>query len=123
MISISFIVMMLVIHFLADFSLQTHDQANKKSTDIAHLARHVLTYSLVWLVVSYCIWESVSIALLFAGITYVCHYITDYITSRIGKPFWESGDYHTGFVVVGADQVAHYLQLIYTHHLIQTYLT
>jgi hypothetical protein len=58
--------------------------------------------------------------LLFGAITFVAHFITDYATSRIGKPFWEKKDYHTGFVVVGADQVLHYLQLIYTYELLST---
>lgn len=121
MIPISIFVFILIIHFLADFSLQTADQATQKSTDIRHLQRHVLTYSIVWFIASYPIWDSWILSLTFAGITYVCHFLTDYITSRIGKPFWEKGDYHTGFVVVGADQVAHYLQLIFTYYLITNY--
>jgi hypothetical protein len=118
MISIGVIIFIMLVHFLADFCLQTTDQALLKSTDIKHLQRHVLTYSLVWFLGSYCLLGSWLLALSFASITYALHILTDYITSRIGKPFWESKDYHTGFVVVGADQVAHYLQLIYTYKIL-----
>jgi hypothetical protein len=118
MISISIIIFILIIHFLADFCLQTNDQALLKSKDLKHLQRHVLNYSLVWFLASYCLLGSWLLALSFACATYSAHILTDYITSRIGKPFWESKDYHTGFVVVGADQVAHYLQLIYTYKIL-----
>jgi hypothetical protein len=110
----------MLIHFLADFSLQTNDQAVMKSTDHLHLQRHVLTYSLVWLVASYCLFESFFLALSFASLTYSAHYVTDYISSRVGKQFWDSKDYHTGFVVVGADQIAHHIQLIYTYEWLST---
>lgn len=109
---------MLIVHFLADFCLQTVDQALNKSTDVRHLTRHVLTYSLVWLVVAYAMFGSYEKALIFASITFITHWPTDYITSRLGKPFWDKKDYHTGFVVVGADQIAHYIQLIETYKLL-----
>ena len=115
MIPVTILVYILIIHFLADFALQTNDQAFFKSTDIKHLQRHVLTYSLVWLLASYSLFGSVLLSISFASLTYAAHFITDYVTSRVGKSFWESKDYHTGFVVVGADQIAHYLQLIFTY--------
>ena len=112
------LVFILLVHFLADFCLQTNDQAIMKSTDLKHLQRHVLTYSLCWVLGAYCMLSSWLLALSFASITYVCHILTDFATSRIGNPFWEKKDYHTGFVVVGADQVLHYLQLIYTYEIL-----
>lgn len=105
----------LLIHFLADFCLQTPEQARLKSTDVNQLNNHVLTYSFAWLLASYTLLGTWLLAFAFFGITYVAHFITDYATSRIGKPYWESKDYHTGFVVVGADQVLHYIQLILTY--------
>jgi uncharacterized membrane protein YjjP (DUF1212 family) len=113
-----YIIYILIIHFLADFCLQTPKQAEMKSTDKIQLAYHVLTYSLIWFFASYVFFGSWFLALIFSVITYTCHYMTDYLTSRIGKPYWEAKDYHTGFVVVGADQVAHYIQLILTFQFI-----
>jgi hypothetical protein len=58
------------------------------------------------------------LSLLFFFLTFGFHFATDFITSRIGKPFWEKKDFHNGFVVVGFDQVLHYIQLIYTFKLL-----
>lgn len=106
----------LIIHFLADFALQTKDQAEKKSISIAWLSHHVSVYSLIWLLVI--LPFGLVLACKFAFITFICHFVTDYCTSRLGKPFWEAGDYHTGFVVVGFDQILHYIQLYYTYTLL-----
>lgn len=110
----------LMVHFLADFGLQTHDQAVQKSSSNKWLFYHVGVYSLVWLVASYCFLESFVLSILFATVTFLAHFTTDYVTSRVGKPFWENKDMHNGFVVVGADQVAHYIQLILTYEWIVT---
>lgn len=107
---------MILIHYLADFGLQTHDQAINKSTSNLWLFRHVGVYSLIWLIATIPIFGIYSI--IFALITFICHFITDYITSRIGKPFWEKQDLHNGFGVVGFDQMLHYLQLYYTFKLL-----
>ena len=107
----------LMIHFLADFVLQTDSQAKLKSSNVNALYCHTFTYSLVW-------WMASSLILgifdgtIFAFITFATHTFIDFITSRIGKSYWEKGDYHNGFVVVGADQVLHYLQLYYTFKLL-----
>ena len=104
----------LLIHFLADFGLQTHDQATNKSKSNTWLAYHVGVYSIVWLFAAYVFYGNWYLAAIFAVITFCCHYMTDWATSRIGKPFWEKQDLHNGFVVVGFDQVLHYIQLYYT---------
>lgn len=108
----------LLIHFLADFGLQTHDQATNKSKSNKWLAYHVSVYSIMWLFASYVYFGSWILAVIFAVITFCCHFITDWATSRIGKPFWEKQDLHNGFVVVGFDQVLHYIQLYYTFEFI-----
>jgi putative Mn2+ efflux pump MntP len=104
----------LFVHFLADFALQTHEQATKKSTDWIYLTFHVITYSLCWLIASYILFGVFSTALAIFVITFFAHWITDYCTSRIGKIFWDKNDYHNGFVVVGFDQILHYIQLFLT---------
>jgi len=101
----------LFIHWFADFVLQTDEQAKKKSTSITMLTYHVLVYTLVWAVASYFYFHDVGKCLIFAGITGICHWITDFVTSRVQKPFWDKKDYHNGFVLVGFDQVLHYIQL------------
>ncbi len=104
----------LLIHFLADFGLQTHEQATNKGKGNKWLLYHVGVYSIIWFIASYIYFNSLNNALLFSIVTFVFHFATDWITSRIGKPFWEKQDLHNGFVVVGFDQVLHYVQLHYT---------
>jgi hypothetical protein len=110
---ISVFIFILLIHFLADFGLQTHQQATLKNSDNKYLAYHVGVYSLIWLLALISYGISFKEAAEFAVFTFIFHFITDFVTSRIGNPFWEKNDYHNGFVVVGFDQVLHYIQLIY----------
>lgn len=115
---VSVFIFIILIHFLADFGLQTHQQATLKSSDNNYLFYHVGVYSLIWLValLSYGVdWNE---AMRFGFGTFFFHLLTDFTTSRIGKPFWAKDDYHNGFVVVGFDQLLHYLQLIYTWKLL-----
>ena len=114
MISFTTLVFVLLIHFLADFGLQTHEQATGKSTSVKWLTYHVGVYSIMWVLASWFYFGDFRIALIFSIITFICHWITDFITSRIGKPYWDKQDFHNGFVVVGFDQVLHYIQLIGT---------
>jgi len=105
----------MLIHFLADFGLQTNDQAINKSTSSDWLFKHVGVYSLIWLIATIPIFGVWSI--LFAWVTFITHFITDYCTSRTGKPFLDKKDLHNGFVVVGFDQMIHFITLYYTFKL------
>ncbi len=112
----------LLIHYLADFVLQTNDQAMNKGVGNKlfnkWLFYHVSTYTLIWFISLLSLQGiyglSVTDCLIFSIITFISHYITDWITSRIGKVFWDKKDLHNGFAMVGIDQIFHYLQLYYT---------
>ncbi len=112
---ISVFIFILLIHFLADFGLQTYEQSQKKSESDVFLFYHVGVYSLIW-VLALCGYPDISINSIinFTIITFLFHFITDWITSRVGKPFWEKQDFHNGFVVIGFDQLLHYTQLLFT---------
>lgn len=84
----SLFLQILLIHFLADFGLQTHEQATLKGVDNKWLFYHVGVYSLIWLIASWSILGEFENALIFSLITFFSHYLTDWLTSRIGKPFW-----------------------------------
>ena len=108
------------IHWFSDFVLQTHWQATNKSKDNLALTEHVLTYSSIWFlssIVFYYFTDNIFI-LLFPCITFVCHWITDYFTSRLNSYLWAKGDIHNFFVSVGFDQVLHYVQLFLTFFLL-----
>lgn len=123
-----------VIHFIADFIFQAEEWATNKSKSNLALFQHVGTYSLIWLLASCIIlgltrpsetteWYVYN-SILFASITFVAHFITDFITSRIVSAKFKNG--HLGspvpnfgaFTVIGFDQVLHYGQLFFTYHIL-----
>jgi hypothetical protein len=112
---ISVIIFIMLIHFLADFGLQTHEQSQKKSISDKFLFYHVGVYSIVWFLALCGYPDTTLIGVVnFTMVSFVSHFVTDWATSRIGKPFWEKQDFHNGFVVVGFDQLLHYIQLLIT---------
>ena len=123
----------LFIHWVADFIFQTHNQAINKSKSNYYLTMHVLTYSFIWLFACYiyCIYsfassdgkeqfttDGLKFMLLFPSITFVCHWITDYFTSRLNSYLHKKGDIHNFFVSVGGDQLLHMIQLVLTFQLL-----
>jgi len=111
----------LLIHWFADFVLQTDKQAKGKSKNWTDLLSHTTNYSLVWLIISIgycCILHTPPIVLLFAPITFICHTVTDYYTSRINSQLWEKNKVHDFFVCIGFDQWLHYAQLFITYWLL-----
>jgi hypothetical protein len=129
---IAFII--IVIHYVADFVFQAEEWANNKSTSNQALLNHVATYTTFWVFGS-CIlfgihspghtveWY-VSHSMIFAAITFVVHFATDYITSRIVKKRFESKYFGSpipnfgAFSVIGFDQVLHYAQLFLTYYIL-----
>ena len=113
------IIGLLFVHFVFDFILQTHEMAINKSSSNKWLTKHVAIYT-GGLFVSY-IWILVTGILLsypvFIGwvlLNGVLHWITDYFTSRKSKYYFSKKDYHNGFIVVGFDQLIHYVCLFGT---------
>ena len=119
MMSLFTIFSIIIIHWFADFVLQTHWQATNKSKDNEALTLHVLSYSTVWLLVAnvYSIITGNYLVLVFFPIiTFICHWVTDYFTSRLNAKLWAKGDIHNFFVSIGFDQVLHYVQLFLTFY-------
>lgn len=114
MITFDLVLFILIIHFLADFGLQTHEQAINKYKGGLELIYHVTVYSTIWFFASYFILNSWIYSFCFATITMLSHALTDFITSNISKEFFDKKDFHNGFVVVGFDQMLHYIQLLLT---------
>lgn len=118
----------LIIHWFSDFVLQTDKQAKGKSTSMKMLISHTMNYTMVWWIIGiilvvyniyfpffvYTLWSLT----LFVVITFVCHTITDYFTSRLNSKLWKSGNTHGFFISVGFDQVLHYVQLFLTFYLL-----
>ncbi len=106
---LSFILVVLFIHWLADFVLQSDYVAKNKSKSILVLGEHCLIYG-ACLAVVFGNWQ-------FAIFNTLLHYITDYFTSRLNSYLWAKGDVHNFFVSVGADQLVHYICLFGSYFL------
>lgn len=129
MISLSIVFGILLIHWLADFVLQTHEQAVGKSSKMGCLLGHTFTYSVVWLLFGFMYiictiplgttsTQPIYNVLSFTAITFMCHTVQDYFTSRWVKRYFDKKNFHNGFVVIGLDQILHYSQLILTYMLL-----
>lgn len=115
------LLIILLVHWIADFILQTDAQAKAKSKSNVALLEHVSVYSMTWFIVGIFIGVSTTAigsyipaanVLYFTAITFCSHLVTDYYTSRLNSKLWSKGDSHNFFVSVGFDQVLHYVQLI-----------
>lgn len=100
-----FFLSMFVLHFVADFMMQTDNIAKGKSTSNTTLAVHVSLYTLPFLLI---------FGPGFAAITFASHFVTDYFSSRLASKMYAENRRHDFFVVIGADQLLHTLQLILT---------
>jgi hypothetical protein len=120
MITLTEIFAIFIIHWIADFVLQTDKQAKGKSKNWYPLIEHTLVYSTVWFVLGafLCAFDIKYLPMLglFFIITFISHTITDYFTSRLNAKLWAKGDVHKFFISVGFDQVLHYIQLFLTYY-------
>jgi len=128
----------LLAHWIADFVMQTHWMAVNKSKNWRVLTALALVYTgtlgLVLLALGTLIGPFVttpaavvmlvspSTFLIWVGLNGVLHWITDALTSRWTARLWRKADYYNFFVVVGLDQLIHYVTLITTWVLLATYL-
>lgn len=131
--SIQIVIYILFVHWLADFVAQTDKEAKGKSKELKYLLSHTIPYSISWLPAF--MFYQIFIDIInfpnlqpnfltthqvmdFIMITFFCHTITDYFTSRLNAKLWEQGKVHNFFVSVGFDQFLHFAQLLITFHLL-----
>lgn len=101
------VVLLLALHFVGDFILQTDRVANGKSSDFGVLTEHVVLYA-------------VPLAVIFAEhpgfviANAVLHWSTDVWTSRLTSRLWAAGERHWFFTVIGLDQLIHGACLVLT---------
>jgi hypothetical protein len=106
--------LVLVAHFVGDFVFQSDYMAKNKSKDSWVLTQHVSTYTVVLAIV--CLPFNIALTtgqfLLFVVGNGCAHWITDYFTSRLSSYMWKEGRVHDFFVVIGFDQLIHYVCLM-----------
>ena len=103
----------LIIHFFFDFVFQSHWMATNKSKNNAALALHVAIYSsgvCLMTILNFPLF-SFGTACAFIFLNTIWHFLTDYITSRLSSKRWAEQRWHDFFVIIGLDQVCHYLTL------------
>ena len=108
-----------LIHFVADFMLQTHWMATNKSKSNKALSFHILVYMGALFIgagvlMGFLGTFTFSALVLFVLINGCAHFLTDHITSRATSALWAQEKTHDFFVVIGLDQVLHYLVLFTT---------
>ena len=120
MINIWVVVSIIVWHWFADFVMQNGEDAKNKSHDWGALLRHTTTYSLLWLPMTLLLG---TMGIVFVGITFVLHTLTDYFTSKHTSKQYAKGNFGGPsprgmdfFVTIGFDQVLHYTQLVLTYY-------
>ena len=114
------VLIILFIHWVADFLLQTKQMATMKSKDTNWLLIHVAVYSFTWFFIG-AFFDPLKSALFFV-ITFMCHFITDYFTSRWTSKLYRDSKFYgfpSFFSVIGLDQWIHYAQLFLTYEWIK----
>lgn len=99
------IIIIIWLHFIADFVLQSDYVANGKSSNNKILAGHVLLYGLPFY------WFGAW----FAVVNMVAHFMTDWVTSRVTSWLWQHYKRHWFFVTIGFDQAVHMTTLLMTY--------
>lgn len=109
--NLSQFLLLLALHWVADFVLQTHWQAQNKSKNNAALAMHVGVYTLILMVGSAVVFGQSAGWVWFWIVNGVLHFVTDYFTSRWSSKLYAKQDWHNFFVVIGFDQLIHQITL------------
>lgn len=125
MINIWVVFAILFLHFMGDFIFQSDWMATNKSKNVTALAIHALVYSACFVV----------LGTYFAIVTFVMHFFTDGITSQWTSKLWFAVDHgedpasghrliewsntrHWFFVVIGLDQLIHFITLLITYRVL-----
>lgn len=101
-----YLIYILLLHWVADFLLQTDKMALGKSSSLKWLGYHTGVYTLTLAVGT--------LHPLFALINGLTHFCIDFVTSKINKDLWERNRRHTFFVMIGFDQFLHTAILLLT---------
>jgi hypothetical protein len=118
MIEISFIIAVLIAHWIGDFIFQSDYHAVNKSKSNAILMSHVLMYTAAIYWVGF-FFLPIELAFAWAVANAILHFITDYFTSRLTTILWTKGDRHNFFVTIGADQTIHMISLFGSYVLLK----
>lgn len=103
-----------ITHYVADFLLQSREMGEGKSSSLYWLSLHVMTYSTVFGVLGFMFFTPIQ-ALSFFCITFVAHFCTDFVSSKLSAYCHRTNRMGAFWNVIGADQLLHFVQLILTY--------
>ena len=106
MFSLEIIIWIVVVHFVADYLLQTEWMGVNKSSSLTALGSHIAIYTVVLMLAIDPVWG------LFNGIV---HGVIDYGSSRWSKRLWVNKEYSSFFTVLGFDQLLHLMILFVSY--------
>ena len=109
MIDIQVLILVMFVHFVSDFVLQTRWMATNKSTSNVALFTHIIVYMIPL---------SLIFGFTFAVINGMLHYVVDYFTSRGTSYYWKKQETHKFFIIIGFDQFLHFVCLLLTYKFI-----
>lgn len=117
MISLTIVLVICFLHWVADFVCQTDWMAQNKSKQNKPLLVHVGVYTLVFAPFAFIVFDF-GIALAFLLFNYIAHVVTDYLTSRRSSRLHKEGKLGSKtipnfnfFATIGFDQFIHYVCL------------
>ncbi len=119
-----YVLFILLVHWFADFVMQTEHMSKRKSSSNYYLTMHVTVYTFATIVMWALVFPFTSVHLSVLGVwlsfaaIFVMHWVTDYFTSRWTSRLYKEENNHDFFVVIGFDQVLHYTQLLLTFNYI-----
>jgi len=99
---VELILILIWVHFFADFILQSDYIAINKSKSVVVLAIHCMLYAVCF----------IPFGLDFALATGLAHFLVDFFTSRLSAKLYQMDERHSVFVTIGFDQAIHLSALI-----------
>ena len=124
MLTFILILIMIIGHWLGDFTFQSPNLVANKHKNFSQQCTHALVYGSVWLVIGILLFvfglpglNLISIFLFF-GITVLTHLLVDETVSKFGYKYLYNDNPNDFLGVMHIDQLLHYLQLYLTFKLL-----
>ena len=96
------VLILIWLHFIADFVFQSDKVALNKSRYISILTFHAMFYAVPF----------VLFGAIFAAFNGALHFVVDLFSSRIASHYWSIENRHAFFVTIGLDQAIHVSALV-----------
>lgn len=107
-------VLILFIHFVGDFLLQSTDMAVNKARSVKWLSIHVSVYTVVLLIGCMALFGA-EVAITYALVNGGIHLVTDFFTSKLNSNLFEREDKRWYYTGIGFDQFIHGASLLLTY--------